>query len=405
MSALLAALLVLTAARPCAGADSDGWLEARMRAEAGFTALLRDPAAHRLQILVTELITDADGRQRLVAHGYRVGAEYVYPASAIKTFASVAAMRALAAIPDPPVDLDTPLALCKSRSTKRCSNTRDRSNLEGGKITLGHEIRKMQIVSDNSAFNRLYDFVGHREFGEDLQRLGFRDVHVQHRLSTRELPEARHKTPRMQLQPGRAVVDIPARASDLPAPTITDPGLRVGSAHQGPGGVIVPEPMDFADRNAAPVCALQRLQIALVAPTLAEVDLGLGAQHREFLLAAMRIDPHASQNPRFTDPAQSIDRFKPLLPGITRVLPAAQIEYVNKAGKAYGFHIENAFIRERSSGRAFFVTAAIYADHDGTVGDDKYAYADVSVPFFADLGELLARALLLPAATAPSASR
>lgn len=397
MSLLLAVLLGLGAVSPCAGAGDDGWLAARMQEAGKFTALLREPATHRLQILVTERVTGADGQQRLVPHSYRVGAEYVYPASAIKTFAAVAAMRALAKIGEP-VDLDTPLALCRSRA-RRCTSTRDPSNLAGGVVTLGHEIRKMQIVSDNRAFNRLYDFVGHREINQDLQSLGFHDVHLQHRLSTSELPAARRRTPPMQLRGGAAVVEIPARDSDL-AVSVRDHELTVGSAHIGPGDVRVPAPMDFADRNAAPVCALQRLTVALVAPTLAQVDLGLESKHREFLLAAMQVDPHGSQNPRFTDPAQSIDRFKPLLPGITRVLPAAQIRYINKAGKAYGFHLDNAYIEDTRSGRAFFVTAAIYADRDGTVGDDNYAYTDISVPFFADLGELLARALLLaPAAT------
>ncbi len=399
MSALLAVLLGLAAAGPCAGAEDDGWLATRMREAGSFSALLRDPEAHRLQILVAELVVEADGRQRLVPHGYRVGAQYVYPASAIKTFVAVAAMRALAAIEAPPVDLDTPLALCTS-SARRCTITRDRSNLGGGTVTVGHEIRKMQIVSDNRAFNRLYDFVGHRALNEDLQRLGFHDVHVEHRLSTSELPSMRRRTPRMQLRPGRALVERAARDSDLTA-SITDPGVAVGHAHIGPGGGRKPGPMDFADRNAAPVCALQRLTVALVAPTLAGVDLGLDPDHREFLLAAMQADPHASTNPRFTDPAQSIDRFKPLLPGIARVLPAAQVQYINKAGKAYGFHVENAFIKDTRSGRAFFVTAAIYADRDGIVGDDNYAYADVSVPFFADLGELLARALLVAPSTSP----
>ena len=34
-------------------------------------------------------------------------------------------------------------------------------------------------------------------------------------------------------------------------------------------------------------------------------------------------------------------------------------------------------------------------DADGCVGDDRYEYTTVADPFFADLGEVLARALLL----------
>lgn len=393
---LLAGLLALTtpassvSADPCSGTE-DSWLESRMRAAGGFEAVLRDPSGHRLQILVSEVVTGPGGARALVRHGYRVGAEYIYPASAIKTFASVAAMRSLAAT-RPAVDLDTPLVLCGAR---RCGGSRDRSNREGGKRTLGHEIRKMQIVSDNGAFNRLYDYVGHREINAQLAAMGFSTVRIVHRLSTNESLAGHRRTPRMQLRPGRQIVEVPARDSEaLPLPP-PEPGLEVGLAHIGPDDAVVAAPMDFTGRNAAPLCALQQLSVALVAPELGTVELGLGAAHREALLAAMTIDPLASKNPRFTDPSQGVDRFKPLLPGIARVLPRAQIRYVNKAGKAYGFHIENAYIEDISSGRAFFVSAAIYADHDGTVGDDRYDYAEVSAPFFAELGELLARALLV----------
>lgn len=397
--ALLALVLALAppATDPCAGAASDGWLEARLRADPHFLKLVADPAKYRLQILVAEVVQAPDGARRLVRHGYRVGAEYIYPASAIKTFASVAAMRAVAALPPTPsgarADLDTPLAVC-TFGADRCARTRDRSNRDGGAITLGHEIRKTQIVSDNDAFNLLYNFVGHRELNEYLHTHGFPDVRVEHRLSTGERPAGHRRTPRLELRVGDEILAIPERVSDLVTRPADAPAIPVGVAHRGPDGGDIPAPKDFLDNNAAPLCALQRLTVALVAPELGAVDLGLAPADRERLLAAMQVDPHASRNPRYTSPSQNVDRFKPLLPGIARVRPRARIRYVNKAGKAYGFHLENAYISDLETGRAFLVAAAIHADRDGVVDDDRYDYADVTVPFFADLGELLARELL-----------
>lgn len=394
---LLAALLAAARVDPCAGAASDGWIEARLRADPRFAPLLERPADLRLQVLVAEVHGEPGGARRLVRHGYRVDAEYIYPASAIKTFAAVAAMHAVAELPATAsgarADLDTPLASC-TWGASRCARTRDPSNQGGGTITLGHEVRKMQIVSDNHAFNRLYDFVGHREINLYLRTHGFPDVRIEHRLSTRERPAGHRRTPRFQLRLGDEVLEVAARDSDLVTRPADAPPVLVGVAHIGPDGARVPAPRDFIDNNAAPLCALQRLTIALVAPELGAVDLELAAADRERLLAAMQQDPRAATNPRFTAPAQTIERFKPLLPGLARVIPRARIVYINKAGKAYGFHVENAYIADKTTGRAFFVTAAVYADRDGVVDDDRYDYADVTVPFFADLGELLARALL-----------
>lgn len=393
--ALAAALVQAPVGEACPPAD-DGWLLARMRADGRFERVLQDAAAHRLQVLVAELRVDAEGRRSLVRHGLRVDAEYFYPASAIKTFASVAALRSLAALPPDGSGArpgtGTPLALCRVGAA-RCRQTRDPSDRAGGTITLGHEIRKVHLVSDNGAYNRLYNFVGYREFGELLPQMGFPDVRVEHRLSTGESPEAHRTTPALELR-GRGHTWRLAERTGAARPPIVRAGTQVGAAH---GEQALPGPIDFASHNAAPLCALQRLTLALVAPELTDAQLGLAAEPRELLLAAMTEDPRASSNPRYGDPGRSIDRFKPMLPGIAKVLPRARVRYVNKAGKAYGFHVENAYVEDTQTGRAFFVAATIYADADGVIDDDRYGYAEVTAPFYAALGELLARALLTDA--------
>lgn len=383
------------AAEACPPAD-DGWLRERMQADRRFARVLRDAEGHRLQVLVAEVRVDAEGRRSLVRHGYRVDAEYFYPASAIKTFASVAALRVLAGLPPGPAGEragpDTPLALCRIGS-ERCAVDRDESNREGGAITVRHEIRKIQLVSDNGAFNRLYDLVGYAGFGERLPAMGFADVRVEHRLSTGE-PEALHRTtPALELRAPGHTWTIAARTGEA-RPANVRAGTQVGAAH---GAGAEPGPIEFATHNAAPLCALQRLTLALVLPELTSARLGLAEGERGLLVSAMGEDPRASSNPRYGDPGRSIDRFKPMLKGIARVVPRRWVRYVNKAGKAYGFHVENAYVEDTRTGRAFLVAATIYADDDGVIDDDRYDYAAVTGPFYAALGELLARELLAEA--------
>ena len=370
---------------PCAPAE-DGWISARLQADKRFAGLLAAAEAHRFQIVITEVIRDK--AVTLTTHSYRAGVEYYYPASAIKTFASVAALRELALLK---MDRETPVAICKG-SAKKCTTTRDRSNQPGEKITLGHEIRKMQIVSDNGAFNRLYDFVGHAAMNTSLVPLGFPSLRFGHRLSTRETAEQHRHTPAMELRPARGkgdVVRIPERTSEYVPASHGVPNTLVGSGVKV-DGKIVEGPKEFEGRNGVLLCDMQRLTIALVMPERGP-DLGLSAADREFLVGTMTIDPKASQNPVFRDPAETEDRFKPMLPGMLKVLPRSRIRYINKAGKAFGFHVENAYIEDTASGRAYFVAATVYANKDGILDDDRYDYADVTEPFYAHLGELLAR--------------
>ena len=85
-----------------------------------------------------------------------------------------------------------------------------------------------------------------------------------------------------------------------------------------------------------------------------------------------------------------LTRFTPTYPGVTRVIPAERVRYTNKAGRAYGFHTENALIEDLETGRAFAVTATIYVNENRILNDDEYEYEEISYPFFVDLGEVLA---------------
>ncbi|HWB79613.1 MAG TPA: hypothetical protein VG755_31840, partial [Nannocystaceae bacterium] len=105
----------------------DRWLADLLAKDPANATLLADPARYRLQVLVT--IVEPGGKT--TEHGYRVDAEYTYPASAIKTFASVAALRELERLQAEghALDLDTPVVA------------------GGARFTLGAEIHAMQLVS------------------------------------------------------------------------------------------------------------------------------------------------------------------------------------------------------------------------------------------------------------------
>ncbi len=379
----------------------DPWLRGLLASNADIARLMKDPERYRLQVMVT-VIQPGKGKAgpRTSQHGYRVDVEYVYPASAIKTFASVAALRKLEALrrEGHAVGLDTPVAYCAGEGRYRRCKTKDASNLEGGVITLGHEIRKMQLVSNNFSFNRLYDLVGHREINEDLWGLGFTSMRMHHRLYDGSDPLAQRITPRVELRPpaGKRVV-IPARTSDLELPPTEATSLRIGTAYiDDQTHARVDEPMDFAGKNYVSIRDLHALTLALCRPELpGALDLGLAPDDRDFLLVAMTEDPLASKNPVYTDEHASGLRYHTMIKGMLRVMDLPRIRYVGKAGKAYGFHLDNAYVEDTKSRRAMVVTVVGYANADGVLNDDAYEYDAVTRPLLLGLGELLGRAVLL----------
>lgn len=377
--------------------EEDPWLVDLLRSRPKIARLMDDPAHYRFQVLVT-VIEPRKGGPLVVEHGYRVDAEYIYPASAIKTFASVGALLVLRDLraEGHRVGLHTPMAYCDGDS-KRCKDE-DPSNVVDGTITVGHEIRKMQLVSNNDAFNRLYELVGHRELNERMWALGFPSLRVHHRMYGVHDELAQRTTPRIELRPRRgATVVVPARVSDLDLPPTPSHDMQLGVGYiEDATHSLVEEPLDFSRKNYVSVRDLHRLTIALARPELPGVpDLGLTPAHRKFLLTAMIDDPLESANPVYTNPRDSGLRYHTLIKGMMTVIPKEQILYVGKAGRAYGFHLDNAYIEDKKSGRAMVVTVVAYANANGVLNDNKYEYDGITRPLLKNMGILLAKAVML----------
>lgn len=263
-------------------------------------------------------------------------------------------------------------------------------------ITAGRELRKLALVSDNQAFNRLYDLVGHEPLNRALRDLGLRSVVINHRLSDpRPIPDP-GASATVVLRPRRgSPITIPARTSSLVL-TNAAAGTRIGTAYLR-GDARVEGPMDFTGRNGISLLDLQNLLVKLARP---DIDLGsppleLSANHRALLLLAMTAYPRESKDPVYPAARYPDAYSKFLLPGVRRVFPSARpgerVEITGKVGRAYGFSVENAYLWNPANGKGVFLTAALYTNADGVLNDDEYEYEEVADPVLADLGELVAR--------------
>ncbi|MEZ4473603.1 MAG: hypothetical protein R3F60_23000 [bacterium] len=111
----------------------DDYLPSRMTGPA--FAIAQDAARaaeHRVQVLVS-FVKTVDGRKVLERHGFRVDAEYFYPASAVKTCGAVAALQRFAELraQGKKVGVDTPLTFHPVLPGERVFS-HDPSHLAGG---------------------------------------------------------------------------------------------------------------------------------------------------------------------------------------------------------------------------------------------------------------------------------
>jgi len=361
-------------------------------------AAMRREEPQRVQILISEVVERPGAPARLQPHGFRVDAEYFYPASSIKLCAAVAALQeaerlerehGVTGLADAPLEIE-PLFPGDPRQTD------DPDHLANGRITLAHEVRKLALVSDNQAFNRLYDLVGHEQLNRAMHALGLPSTVINHRLSDpRSVPDQKASAAiAFHLKDGRTL-PVPARRSPLALTNVATRRL-IGDGHLH-GDKLVREPMDFTGRNGISLVDLQNLLVKVVRPDIAVPGphLELSEKHRLLLLDAMTIHPRESSDPRYPAAEYPDDFCKFLLPGVRRVFPETapgqRIEIAGKIGRAYGFSVENSCLRNPANGRTVFVTAVIYTNDDGVLNDDRYEYGTVADPFFADLGAWVAR--------------
>lgn len=356
--------------------SSTAELEALLRSDPVLAPLVDDAERRRLQVLVAVPQEDAGGSPSLRRLGFRVDAEYFYPASAVKLAVAAGALQKIDEANATPT---TPLRIVEREGSR--SRTLDTS--------VADEVERALVVSDNEANNRLFELVGRDELAERVAAMGLGATRIVHRLAD---PGERLSYSFELAAEGKEPVLVAQRIGyEAPAlPAIG--GMLVGSSYVDDGGRLVTAPMSFADKNRMSLRDLQDLLVAVVRPELAEgVDVRLAPRTREGLVATLGTLPSES---RFKFPRALDDVHKPLASAVAAALPGDRVRVFGKGGRAYGFTIECSYVTNETTGRSVFVAAVVYANDNETMNDDRYQYEDVAEPFVAHLGHLVARTFL-----------
>lgn len=393
MALLLGGLFMTTIGQSAA---QDDRLQTALRANPRLEHIFENAQDYRLQVVLGRVEMDADGKPVLRQRTFRTGAEYFYPASTVKLFAAIAAVQKLAALREETgyaIDLDTPM-IVHPLFEDDVVETDDRENLDTGSITVRQEIREILLVSDDQAYNYLYELVGQDDLAESMAAAGLETPRIVHRLSEVRTPEEHRRLPEITFIGQDFRYKLPQRTTrPLPASEPVD-RIMVGSGYYS-DGELIEEPMDFSTKNYFPLVDLQRGLCMLVRP---DVDCGgpgfeLDEADREVMKEAMSQYPRKSVNPEY-DREEYPDHYaKHLLPGLERVIPKKRIKIYNKTGQAYGFTTENAWVVDTETDNQFFLAATLYTNKNGILNDDEYEYEETAQPFMGDLGAAVARAL------------
>ncbi len=254
--------------------------------------------------------------------------------------------------------------------------------------TFERTVRRVFVVSENVPFNRLYEYLGQRELGEQLTAHGYPDARVIARLGSGDAEQNRSVGGSRVLGAGSTVVDgREARRNDA-MPSFPFGQVLKGRGWQGDDGSVVPGPHDFTRTNFIPVSTMHDMLAALVCPEAAAPAarwrLSDGLRHT--LLTELARWPRESKDPLYSAPEHFDGFAKYFIVGDTKADASAEVRQFSKSGQAYGYLHDCAYVVDRAAGVEFLLTATIHANADGIFNDDKYEYAEVAIPFLASLG-------------------
>jgi hypothetical protein len=352
---------------------------------------LVDPPGHRLQMVVGEIHREA-GRRCVTWHPYRLGAEYFYPASAIKPMGAVATMLTVRRrIREEPAlagfTVDTPIRIERLGISAADNGGAARVISEGRTTTLREEIDAALIRSSNPAFNLLYDIPGREDLNRMMWEAGLESVRIRTRLSMVQMSEeAQRRSPRVLASMGEEEIElVPLRTDGAPIPLHGQPHAAMGKAHRQSGTyALIQEPLDMSQKNAASLLDMARLAAWIADPELAP-ELGLDElteADRAPIREAMSVVP------------ADWSVYFPLRAGVMETVPGKDLLFLDKAGQAYGFHLDVAYIERKSTGQAFLVGVVAHSNPNGVMNDDHYGYNGITGPFIASLGTALGREFL-----------
>ncbi|MEQ1675554.1 MAG: serine hydrolase [Chitinophagaceae bacterium] len=363
-----------------------------------FDSILTNKEAFRVQIIYTEIDRRKKGKATFTDHTYNLNdQEYYYPASTVKLPVAILALQKLNELKIKGLDKNTTMITGSNgdRQTEVCNDP----SASDGRPTIAHYIKKILLVSDNDAFNRLYEFLGQEYINNTLHKMGYTNVQIIHRLDVSLTEEENRHTNPVQFidSAGTVLYNKPAEVSQL---VYAVRNTRMGKGFYR-GGELINEPFDFSKKNRLTLSELHGMVKSILFPKAVpeKMQFYLTADDYLFLQKYMSMTPGESASPVYAAPDywDTYAKFlyfgaakDTIIPGATEGKdPKPYIRIFNKPGDAYGFMIDGAYFVDYTNKVEFLLSAIIHCNSDGIYNDDQYEYQTVGKPFMKNLGHLI----------------
>jgi hypothetical protein len=353
-----------------------------------FQRVLADPQTYRLQIIYTEINRNKHNKPSFKNYYYNYDADlYFNPASTVKLPLALLSLEKLNKMHVKGVNKHTALQFDSSYE-KQVSLYKDTSS-ENQLPSIAQFIRKAFLVSDNDAYNRMYQFVGQQGINRGLHDKGYKTIRITRQFKGFTAEQNRHTNQiRFIKEDGNLIYVQPAAYNTdsfyFPAP------IKIGKAHYDRNDSLVNEPIDFTFANYISLNDLQQILQSVLFPSSVRKTqrFQFAKDDYEFLYRYLSQFPSETGYPKYDTSKYYNSYVKFFFKHGSHELPEG-VRVFNKVGWAYGFLTDVSYVADFRNNIEFMLTATVYVNSDGVLNDDKYDYDDIGYPFLYQLGQTI----------------
>lgn len=347
---------------------------------------------YKIQIIYTQIDRDENNVPYFTNHTWRLNPdEYFNPASFVKVPAAIFALEKMNNQLDQfGVTKYCPLFFEKNYDCQE-SEFKD-STCICYYPNIAHYIKRAFVVSENSPYKRLYEFLGQEYLQDKMASTGFVGSKIVQRFASECDEEGNRYTNAVNFFDfdSTLLYRQPEQYNTNYART-PDSTFMVGNYIMD-GRKKIKGGKDFSNANRILLQHIHQCMMAIFFPKQMPKNLqfNLTQDDLNLLRKYLGINPEESEDPKYDTgeywPAYNNYFFYGQNKN-AKILPYVRI--FNKVAMAYGFLSESAYIADFKNKREFFLSATIYVNKDGILLDNKYDYADVGMPFLQNLSLLI----------------
>jgi hypothetical protein len=351
-----------------------------------FGEILQNRDSLRVQIVYTQIDRTKKNKPVFTDYAFHLNpAEYFYPASMVKMPVALLALEKMSKAKRAgiPVSLQSTL-ITDSLDFAKYSNKIQDSFPD--RPTIERLIKQIFLVSDNDAYNRLFEYLGQAYIQEQLTKKGYPDAIIRHRLSVSRTEEQNRTTNAVSFldNNGAVISSQPAAYSKAVFPVFQ---TRLGKGYYA-GNQLMNTAFVFDDKNRVYLQDFHRMLQSVIMPDMfpKQQRFDFTKEDEQFILRWMSAFPSESTSPVYDTSKVGDAAVKFLYYGAAGGRAPKHIRIFNKIGGAYGFLTDVSYFVDFEQKIEFFLSATILCNSDGIFNDDKYDYTTTGYPFLKNLG-------------------